>query len=252
MIGTRDSITELVARRQWDLLREALLPLHPSDIAEIISQLDQHHVHEVLDTLDDEAAADTIQEVSPDLQLSLIRNMEPERAADILEEMEPDDAADILGDLEPERAQDLLSRMEADEAEDVRELLTFDDDSAGGLMTTDVVTVPPTATADEAIGLVRQQAAEMDNVYYVYVVDEGERLLGVLSLRELIVAEPSTPIGRPAIGAPPPTGVRSASERRGNASATAVKSLMISSRCNRSSARNPATEKLQGWLVMRT
>jgi magnesium transporter len=175
---------------------EDLAKLHPSDIAQIISQLDQHHVHEVLDTLDDEAAADTLGEVSPDLQLALIRGMEPERAADILEEMEPDDAADILGDLEPERARDLLSRMETEEADDVRELLTYDDESAGGLMTNDVVTVPPTVTAEEAIGLVRQQAATMDNVYYVYVVDEGERLLGVLSLRELIVAEPSTPIGR--------------------------------------------------------
>jgi magnesium transporter len=175
---------------------EDLAKLHPSDIAQIISQLDQHHVHEVLDTLDDEAAADTLGEVSPDLQLALIRGMEPERAADILEEMEPDDAADILGDLEPERARDLLSRMETEEADDVRELLTYDDESAGGLMTNDVVTVPPTVTAEQAIGLVRQQAANMDNVYYVYVVDEGERLLGVLSLRELIVAEPSTPIGR--------------------------------------------------------
>jgi CBS domain-containing protein len=175
---------------------EDLAKLHPSDIAQIISQLDQHHVHEVLDTLDDEAAADTLGEVSPDLQLALIRGMEPERAADILEEMEPDDAADILGDLEPERARDLLSRMDTEEADDVRELLTYPDDSAGGLMTNDVVTVPPTATADEAIGLVRQQAAAMDNVYYVYVVDENEILLGVLSLRELIVAEPTTPIGR--------------------------------------------------------
>jgi magnesium transporter len=175
---------------------EDLAKLHPSDIAQIISQLDQHHVHEVLDTLDDEAAADALQEVSPDLQLSLIRGMEPERAADILEEMEPDDAADILGDLEPERARDLLSRMEASEADDVRELLTYADDTAGGLMTNDVVTVPPTVTADEAIGLVRRQAAAMDNVYYVYVVDENEVLLGVLSLRELIVAEPSMPIGR--------------------------------------------------------
>ena len=175
---------------------EDLAKLHPSDIAQIISQLDQHHVHEVLEGLDDEAAADAIQEVSPDLQLALIRGMEPERAADILEEMEPDDAADILGDLEPERAQDLLSRMDVDEAEDVRELLSYPDDCAGGLMTNDIVLVPPTVTANEAIGLVRQQAAEMDNVYYVYVVDEGERLLGVLSLRELIVAEPNTPIGR--------------------------------------------------------
>jgi magnesium transporter len=175
---------------------EDLARLHPSDIAQIISQLDQHHVHEVLADLDDEAAADAFSEVSPDLQLSLIRGMEPERAADILEEMEPDDAADILGDLEPERAQDLLSRMDADPADDVRELLTYDDDTAGGLMTTDVVTVPPTVTAEQAIGLVRQQAATMDDVYYVYVVDEGELLLGMLSLRELIVAEPSTPIGR--------------------------------------------------------
>jgi magnesium transporter len=175
---------------------EDLAKLHPSDIAQIISQLDQHHVHEVLETLDDEAAADTIQEVSPDLQVALIRGMEPERAADILEEMEPDDAADILGDLEPDKAQDLLNRMDTEEADDVRELLTYEDDTAGGLMTNDVVTVPPYVTAEQAIGLVRRQAAEMDNVYYVYVVDEDEHLLGELSLRELIVADPTTPIGR--------------------------------------------------------
>ena len=175
---------------------EDLAKLHPSDIAQIISQLDQRHVHEVLATLDDEAAADAIQEVSPDLQLALIRGMEPERAADILEEMEPDDAADILGDLEPAQAQDLLSRMDSDEADDVRELLTYDDESAGGLMTNEMVTVPPTVTAEEAIRLVRRQAAEMDNVYYVYVVDDNEVLLGELSLRELIVAHPNAPIGR--------------------------------------------------------
>jgi magnesium transporter len=175
---------------------EDLAKLHPSDIAQIISQLDQRHVHEVLATLDDEAAADAIQEVSPDLQLALIRGMEPERAADILEEMGPDDAADILGDLEPERAQDLLSRMDSDEADDVRELLTYDDESAGGLMTNEMVTVPPSVTAEEAIRLVRRQAAEMDNVYYVYVVDDNAVLLGELSLRELIVAHPNAPIGR--------------------------------------------------------
>ncbi|GAC1322723.1 MAG: CBS domain-containing protein [Chloroflexota bacterium] len=175
---------------------EDLARLHPSDIAQIISQLDQHHVHDVLETLDDEAAADAIGEVSPDLQVQLIRAMEPERAADILEEMDADDAADILGDLEPERAQDLPSRMQAEDADDVRELLPYDDDSAGGLMTNEMVTIPATVSAEEAIRLVRQQARDMDNVYYVYVVDEAERLLGELSLRELIVADPRLPIGR--------------------------------------------------------
>jgi magnesium transporter len=175
---------------------EDLAKLHPSDIAEIISQLDQHHVQEVLETLDDEAAADTIGEVSPDLQVQLLEGMEPERAADILEEMDPDDAADILGDMEPEKVHDLLSRMEPDEADDVRELLSYDEETAGGLMTNEVVTVPATVTAAQAMGLVRTQAAEMENVYSVYVVDDNEVLLGELSLRELIVAEPHEPIGR--------------------------------------------------------
>lgn len=175
---------------------EDLAKLHPSDIAQIISQLDQRHVHEVLETLDDEAAADTIGEISPDLQVALLQGMEPERAADILEEMDPDDAADILGDMEPERAHDLLSRMEPEEAEDVRELLTYDEETAGGLMTNEVVTVPATVSAAQAMDIVRRQAAEMENVYSVYVVDENEVLLGELSLRELIVADPATPIGR--------------------------------------------------------
>jgi CBS domain-containing protein len=175
---------------------EDLARLHPSDIAQIISQLDQRHVHEVLETLDDEAAADTIGEVSPDLQVVLLQGMEPERAADILEEMDPDDAADILGDMEPERARDLLDRMEPEDAEDVRELLTYDEETAGGLMTNEVVTVPATVTASQAMDIVRQTAAEMENVYSVYVVDDNEVLLGELSLRELIVADPQTPIGR--------------------------------------------------------
>lgn len=175
---------------------EDLAKLHPSDIAQIISQLDQHHVHEVLETLDDEAAADALEEISPDLQVALLQSMEPERAADILEEMDPDDAADILGDMEPERAHDLLSRMEPEEAEDVRELLTYDEETAGGLMTNEVVTVPATVTAEQAMNIVRQQAAEMENVYSVYVVDDNEVLLGELSLRELIVADPQVPIGR--------------------------------------------------------
>jgi Mg/Co/Ni transporter MgtE len=86
--------------------------------------------------------------------------------------------------------------MEPDEAEDVRELLSYDEETAGGLMTNEVVTVPATATAAQAMTLVRTQAAEMENVYSVYVVDESEVLLGELSLRELIVADPDAPIGR--------------------------------------------------------
>lgn len=177
--------------------RDDLARLRPADLAQILSQLDQAHASEVLVQLDDETAADALGELHEDLQVSLIRGMEPERAADILEEMDPDEAADLLGDLaedEPERAEDLLGRMEPDEAADVRELLAYGDDCAGGLMTTDVVTIPADVSAARAIELVRDQARELGSVYYVYAVDSAERVVGVLSLRELIVAEPEVPI----------------------------------------------------------
>lgn len=178
--------------------RTDLARLRSADIAAILSQLDRAHSAEVLAQLDDAAAAGALGELHEDLQVGLIRGLEPERAADILEDMDPDEAADLLGDLaeeEPERAEDLLGRMEPEEAADVRDLLAYGDDSAGGLMTTDVITIPADVTAARAIELVRAEAAEMGSVYYVYAVDAAERLVGVLSLRELIVAPPSAPIG---------------------------------------------------------
>lgn len=171
-----------------------LARLRPADVAQIIAQLGQVHGSQVLEGLDDEAAADVLEEVDDELQVAIIRGLDAERAADILEEMDPDEAADILGDLSPEHAEDLLNRMEAPEAEDVRELLAYPDETAGGLMTTEFVSVPVECTAGEGIRHLRQQAAEMDQVPYVYVIDERGRLRGSLTLRELIVAEPDNPI----------------------------------------------------------
>jgi Mg2+ transporter MgtE len=188
--------TDPARRVKLKIAYKGLAQLHPADIADIVEDLAPAERESVFETIDEEVAAEALEEIEPDIQVSIVESLDKDRAADILEEMDPDDAADILGDLEPEQARDLLARMEAEDAEDVRELLTYPDDTAGGLMTTDLVAVPPTVTAQEAIGLVRQQAAEMDNVYQVYVVDSEEHLLGDLSLRELIVAHPDTAIGR--------------------------------------------------------
>lgn len=177
--------------------REDLARLRPADIAHIVSQLDDAHGAEVLAQLSDETAADALGELDEALQVRLIKGIEPDRAADILEDMDPDEAADLLGELaedEPDRAEDLLGRMQPEEAADVRELLAYGEDSAGGLMTTDFLTIPADVTAGRAIELVRSQAAGMGSVYYVYAVDADDRLVGVLSLRELIVAEPTVPI----------------------------------------------------------
>jgi len=121
--------------------------------------------------------------------------MELERASEILEEMPPDEVADILTELSDERAQEILSRMQQEEAEDVRELLEYGENTAGGLMTTELVSVPAGLTAQQCIDKLRELEPDAESVYYVFVVDDDEHLRGVLSLRDLIVAPPGSPIG---------------------------------------------------------
>ncbi|HLH22731.1 MAG TPA: CBS domain-containing protein [Chloroflexota bacterium] len=173
---------------------EDLAHMHPADIAEIINSLDQRHGDAVLAEVDAETAAEAIEEVDPELQVQLLEAMDDARAADILEEMDPDNAADLLGDMAPERANALLAAMEPDEAADVRELLAYPEDTAGGIMTNEYATVPPEMTAQEAIAYLRREAEALDEVYYVYVVDADEHLLGVFTLRDLIVAAPDAPV----------------------------------------------------------
>ncbi|HZR99434.1 MAG TPA: CBS domain-containing protein [Chloroflexota bacterium] len=180
---------------------EDLAHMHPADIAEIINALDQRHGEAVLAEVDAETAAEAMEEVDPELQVQLLEAMDDERAADILEEMDPDDAADLLGEMAPERASALLAAMEPDEAADVRELLAYPENTAGGIMTNEYATVPPNMTAQEAIAYLRHEAGALDEIYYVYVVDAEEHLLGVFTLRDLIVAEPDAPVAsfaRPA------------------------------------------------------
>src|SRR5207244_3476871 len=127
-------------------------------------------------------------------QVSVIEHMDNDRASEILQEMPPDEVADILAELPDEHAQALLKLMEREEAADVQELLAYDEDTAGGLMTTEVVAVAETLTAEECIEELRRLEPDAESIYYVFVVDSDEHLRGVLSLRDLIVAPPRTPL----------------------------------------------------------
>jgi CBS domain-containing protein len=168
--------------------------LHPADIADIVEELSARERSAIFAQLSDEVAAETLEELEPDDQRSVIEHMDAERASEILEEMGPDEAADLLADLSEERARQLLELMETSDADDVRELLSFPEDTAGGLMTTEYVSVSVGLTAQECIEALRVLEPEAEHVYYVYVIDDEEHLIGVLSLRDLIVAHPETPI----------------------------------------------------------
>lgn len=173
---------------------EKLADLHPSDIAEIISDLSRAEHGQLLHKLDLKRLADTLEEVEPDFQANLIEHFPDETVADVLEEMSPDEATDLLAELPAERRQGLLKLMKAEEAEEVRELLRYEEDTAGGLMTTEYVTIPPDGTAAQTIEHLRKVGEDAELIYYVYVTDAEEHLIGVFSLSDLIVARPETPV----------------------------------------------------------
>jgi CBS domain-containing protein len=168
--------------------------LHPSDLAEIIGELSSQDAARVMGSLDDETAADALEHLDSEKQRAIIDDLGTERAADIIEEMDADDAADLLGDLPHEQQAELLAEMDAETAHDLRELVSYGEDTAGGLMTTDYVWIYPHRTIAATIEKIREIAPETEFVYYLYVTDQADKLLGVLSLRSLLLAAPAATV----------------------------------------------------------
>ncbi len=171
--------------------RQLISELHPADIAEIISQVPREEGANFLKDLDVETAAETLSELKPEVQADMISAMEAGQAADIIEEMSPDKAADVLGDLPEEKTTEILEHIEKEEALDIRELLGHEEDTAGGIMTNEFVAYPPHITVKEAIERFKQDALEMESVHYIFIVDGAEKLEGVTSLKEMLLADPS-------------------------------------------------------------
>ncbi len=173
--------------------KDKLSRLHPVEIAQLAESLSPIHRTEIVESLDDEIAADTLEEMSTENQARILEDMDEERAADILEEMSPDDAVDVLGEMSDEKAQELFDLMEVEERADVAELLPFDKDTAGGLMTTEFVVFPKNLTVGQAIARLRETAETPAMIYYLYVVEQENswKLAGLISLRSLILADPT-------------------------------------------------------------
>jgi len=166
--------------------------MHPADLAAIISEVSQKERTAIFGSLDVETAAEALHELEPRVQVDIIDDMSKERASDILERMPPDEAADVLGDMPEAKAKELINLMEKEEAEDVQELMEHEDDTAGGLMTTEYLAFPPDMTVEEAIKELRLEAPDVETIYYLYIVDREERIIGVLSLKHLILATQQT------------------------------------------------------------
>jgi magnesium transporter len=190
--GAALGISGVIPQVQLSVSHTKLADLRPADIADILEQLDAEDAGVVLGRLDMEMAADTLNEVEYPRQQEILSELGPERASDLLERLSPDDAADILADLPQAEAERLLDLMAASESQQIRDLLRYDAQTAGGLMTPEVLALPQDMTVEETLLYLRQHSDHLEMVYYLYVIDSGRHLIGIVSLRALVVAEPGT------------------------------------------------------------
>jgi magnesium transporter len=188
-------LEEKTAALQLSTERAKLDQLHPADLADLIEDLDYKKRTDFIEDLDVEVAAEAFAEMERDTQIEILEHLDNVQASDLLEEMAPDEAADILGELPEDKADALLKLMEPEEAQEVRRLMVYEDGTAGSLMTTEYLSLSPGITVNEAFTQLRRLAAEAETIYYLYLVEEDLTLSGVLSLRELLMAEPDTLLG---------------------------------------------------------
>lgn len=167
---------------------------HPADMADHIENLSLEKQVCVLRHMSTEDAADALAELDENVAVDVLENLDPDVAAQIIAEMSPDDAADVLDELEEGHRDALLDKLGREDSEELRNLLGFDPDSAAGVMNTEIILLDDYLSVDEAIAQIRQEMEDKESPYYAYVVDSGDMLIGVLSLRDLMLSRPGTRI----------------------------------------------------------
>lgn len=189
-----DLLDRDLSKVQLSVTHKRLNEMHPADVADILEQLDPQQRASVFQHLDEAHATEAISEMEDEYQADFIEDLDDARASSLLGSMDPDDAADIVRDLSYEKAETLLRLMGVEDAAEIRRLLGYKDGTAGGMMTTQYFAVPETNTVGETIEALRELDEDHPTVHYVYVLDDYGKLVGLLSLRTLVLTDDKTPI----------------------------------------------------------
>ena len=190
-----DSIKRLLRRNATTHLRKIVNKTHVADLSVVFRTLSLPNQHELLDMIEDvNQKGDPFSELDEDTFLALHESMELDALVEILENMPTDDAADLLGRLPDEKSNAILERMKKEGSEEIEGLLHYDDDTAGGIMVPEFIALKEDTTAREAIESLQKEHLDVEMPFYLYAVDEYGKLVGVSSLRQLVVVPPETPL----------------------------------------------------------
>jgi CBS domain-containing protein/sporulation protein YlmC with PRC-barrel domain len=180
-------------RLRLNITYDKLEHMHPADLADIVEDLAPAEREAIIGSIDSEVAADALSEVEdPKMQASILESLEPEKAADIVEEMAPDEAADVLSEMEEETSEEILDEMDSEPKTDVRELLEFEEDTAGGLMNTEYVVLHRNATVADAMAALKGSEDLLETLNTLFLIDEEGRLTAAIPLARLFLAQAET------------------------------------------------------------
>ena len=182
-----DNVTDLIKEKASESLLNLFADLHPADTAEIINHLNFENAKYTFSLLDNETASEVITELDENLRERILKYIDTEKISTIVDELETDDATDIISDLPADVANEVLDNIDVEDSEDVIELLKYDEESAGGIMSSDFVFVKDHDTLRAAIREVRNNAEDFDNIYHIYVLKDSGELVGIVSIKSLLI-----------------------------------------------------------------
>ena len=182
-----DEVKSLVEQGKLDTLKKLIVEMRPADVADLIEHLAADERIPIFQLLEPEGAGDVLIEIEPPVQERLLKDLDSKAISDIVTELDSDDAADLVGDLPADRAKEVIDAVDDHVSAELEKLLPFPDDTAGGLMALEFVAVKADVTVGDAIKTVREEGRDIENLYYIWVTDDFQRLVGVLSLKDLVL-----------------------------------------------------------------
>ncbi|MDP6180409.1 MAG: CBS domain-containing protein, partial [Desulfatiglandales bacterium] len=189
-----EDVKDSIKEKNTGSLMKLIDDMRPADVADLIEHLNHDERLYIFEILEPEGAGDVLVEIEAPVQERILGELDNQSLSEIVEELDSDDAADLVGDLPAERAKEIIEALGDDVSEGLEKLLPYPEDTAGGIMALEIVAVKAESTVHEAIDIIREKQEEVEKIYHLFVVDDFDRLMGVVSLKDLVLESPGRKI----------------------------------------------------------